>query len=164
MQLAGELSPGRGVPMERSGVLEPYSHAPWEASQPVPRYRHLDQFWQAVPGLSQIWKRRQGLVYGQREGTPDCLLVLDSSGSMPTRAPTSLAVLGAACAAEAYLRHAARVAVYNFSDALMGGKTVVPFTPTARPSMRAYVSTTVAAPHCVCGTSMSCASRCHVPP
>ena len=37
-------------------------------------------------------------------------------------------MLGAACAAEAYLRHAARVAVYNFSDALMGGKTVVPFT------------------------------------
>jgi hypothetical protein len=57
------------------------------------------------------------------------LLVLDSSGSMPNpRAHLSEAVLGAACAAEAYLRHAARVAVYNFSDALMGGKTVVPFT------------------------------------
>jgi hypothetical protein len=130
MQLAQSYHlPVRGVPMERSGVLEPYSHAPWEASQPVHDIDIWTSFGKLLPGLSQIWKRRQGLVYGQREGTPDCLLVLDSSGSMPNpRAHLSEAVLGAACAAEAYWRHAARVAVYNFSDALMGGKTVVPFT------------------------------------
>jgi hypothetical protein len=130
MQLAQTYHlPVRGVPLERSGVLEPYSHAPWEASQPVQDLDIWTSFGKLLPGLSQVWKRRQGLVYGQREGTPDCLLVLDSSGSMPNpRTQLSEAVLGAACAAEAYLRHEARVAVYNFSDALIGGKTVLPFT------------------------------------
>lgn len=130
MQLAQTYPlPVRGVPMERNGVLEPYSHAPWEASQPVQDLDIWTSFGKLLPGLSQVWKRRQGLIYGQREGTPDCLLVLDSSGSMPNpRQQLSEAVLGAACAAEAYLRHEARVAVYNFSDALMGGKTVLPFT------------------------------------
>jgi len=130
MQLAQTYHlPVRGVPMERSGTLEPYSHAPWEASQPIHDLDIWTSFGKILPGLSQLWKRRQGLVFGQREGTPDCLLVLDSSGSMPNpRQQLSEAVLGAACAAEAYLRHQARVAVYNFSDALMGGKTVLPFT------------------------------------
>ena len=130
MQLAqGYHLPVRGVPMERSGVLEPYSHTPWEASQPVNDIDIWTSFGKLLPGLSQMWKRRQGVVFGQREGTPDCLIGLDSSGSMPNpRQQLSEAVLGAACAAEAYLRHEARVAVYNFSDALMGGKTVLPFT------------------------------------
>ncbi len=130
MQLARTYQlPVCGVPLERSGVLEPYSHAPWEASQPVHDIDIWTSFGKLLPGLSQVWKRRQGLVYGQREGTPDCLLVLDSSGSMPNpRTQLSEAVLGAACAAEAYLRREARVAVYNFSDALMGGTTVLPFT------------------------------------
>jgi hypothetical protein len=130
MQLAQSYHlPVRGLPMERSGVLEPYSHAPWEASQPVHDIDIWTSFGKLLPGLSQTWKRRQGLLFGQREGTPDCLLVLDSSGSMPNpRQQLSEAVLGAACAAEAYLRHEARVAVYNFSDALMGGKTVLPFS------------------------------------
>jgi hypothetical protein len=40
----------------------------------------------------------------------------------------SYAVLGAACAADAYLRNDAKVAVYNFSDAPMGGKDVLDYT------------------------------------
>jgi hypothetical protein len=115
--------------MARSGVLEPYSHAPWEASQPVQDIDIWTSFGKLLPGLSQTWKRRQGLLFGQREGTPDCIMVLDSSGSMPNpREQLSEAVLGAGCAAEAYLRREARVAVYNFSDALIGGKTIVPLT------------------------------------
>lgn len=130
MQLAQTYHlPVCGIPLKRSGTLEPYSHAPWEASQPVHDIDLWTSFGKLLPGLSQTWKRHQGTVYGQREGTPDCLLVLDSSGSMPhPRQQLSEAVLGAACAAEAYVRHEARVAVYNFSDALLGGKTVLPFT------------------------------------
>lgn len=130
MQLAQNYRlPLRGLPMERSGTLEPYSHIPWEASQPIHDLDIWTSFGKILPGLSQTWKRRQGKVYGQREGTPDCIIALDSSGSMPNpRQKLSEAVLGAACAAEAYLRREARIAVYNFSDAIMGGKTVVPFT------------------------------------
>jgi hypothetical protein len=130
MQLAQNYRlPIRGVPLARSGVLEPYSHAPWEASQPVQDIDIWTSFGKLLPGLSQIWKRREGMVFGQREGTPDCLLVLDSSGSMPNpRQQLSEAVLGAGCAVDTYLRHEARVAVYNFSDAMVGGLTIVPFT------------------------------------
>jgi hypothetical protein len=39
----------------------------------------------------------------------------------------SYAVLGAACATNAYLRNDAKVAVYNFSDAPMGGKDILDF-------------------------------------
>jgi hypothetical protein len=129
MQLAQTYRlPVYGLPMERSGVLEPYSHAPWEASKPVHDIDLWTSFGRLLPGVSQTWVRREGSVFGQREGTPDCLLVLDSSGSMSNpREQVSFAVLGAACAVEAYLRRSARVAVYNFSDARLDGKTVVPF-------------------------------------
>lgn len=130
MQLAQSYRlPLRTVPLTRRGVLEPYSHAPWEASQPVQDIDIWTSFGKLLPGLSQVWRRRQGALFGQREGTPDCLLILDSSGSMPNpREQLSEAVLGAACAAEAYLRRSARVAVYNFSHAMLGGCTLLPFT------------------------------------
>jgi len=130
MQLAQTYRlPLRGLPMERSGALEPYSHTPWEASKPVHDIDLWTSFGRLLPGVSQTWVRREGTIFGQREGTPDCLLVLDSSGSMPhPREQVSFAVLGAGCAVEAYLRREARIAVYNFSDANMDGKTVVPFT------------------------------------
>lgn len=130
MQLAQTYRlPLRGIPMARAGVLDPYSHAPWEASKPLQDIDIWTSFGKFLPGLSQVWTRRYGERFGQREGTPDCLLVLDSSGSMPNpRAQLSYAVLGAACATEAYLRREAQVAVYNFSDARLGGKTIQPFT------------------------------------
>jgi hypothetical protein len=129
MQLAQTYRlPLYGLPMERSGTLEPYSHAPWEASKPVHDIDLWTSFGRLLPGVSQTWVRREGSIFGQREGTPDCLVVLDSSGSMPNpREQVSFAVLGAACAVEAYLRRDARVAVYNFSDARLDGKTVLPF-------------------------------------
>jgi uncharacterized protein with von Willebrand factor type A (vWA) domain len=44
------------------------------------------------------------------------------------RKSLSYAVLGAACAADAYLRNDSKVAVYNFSDAPMGGKDVLDYS------------------------------------
>jgi hypothetical protein len=130
MQLAQSYRlPLRGMPLERGGTLDPYSHTPWEASKPVQDIDIWTSFGKLLPGVSQTWTRRQGVLFGVCEGTPDCLIVLDSSGSMTNpRASQSYAVLGAGCAAEAYLRRAARVAVYNFSDARLDGKTVVPFS------------------------------------
>jgi hypothetical protein len=132
MQLAqGYRIPLHGIPLARSGVMDPYSHAPWEASKPVQDIDLWTSFGKFLPGVSQTWVRRQGELFGQREGVPDCVIVLDSSGSMTNpRERLSYAVLGAACATEAYLRRAAQVAVYNFSDARLDGKTVLPFTGT----------------------------------
>jgi hypothetical protein len=130
MQLAqGYRLPLHGVPLACHGVLEPYSHVPWEVSKPVRDIDIWTSFGKLLPGLSQVWVRRRGARYGQREGIPDCLIVLDSSGSMPNpREHLSYAVLGAGCATEAYLRREAQIAVFNFSDARLDGKTILPFT------------------------------------
>jgi hypothetical protein len=117
------------MPLESSGAMDPYGHTPWEASQPVQDIDVWTSFGKILPGLSQTWTRRRGVLFGVREGVPDCLLVLDSSGSMTNpRQQLSYAVLGAGCATEAYLRRDAGVALYNFSDAHRNGKTLLPFT------------------------------------
>lgn len=130
MQLAqGYHLPLYGIPMARSGAMDPYSHRPWEVGKPVQDIDIWTSFGRLLPGLSQTWVRRQGMIMGQCEGTPDCLIVLDSSGSMTNpRAHLSYAVLGAGCAVEAYLRRQAKIAVYNFSDARHDGKTILSFT------------------------------------
>jgi uncharacterized protein with von Willebrand factor type A (vWA) domain len=86
-------------------------------------------FGKIMPGVTQIWKKKEGKGKGKIEGTPECLIAVDSSGSMINpRKSLSYAVLGAACAADAYLRNDSKVAVYNFSDAPMGGKDILGFT------------------------------------
>ncbi len=117
------------VPTKKSGSLYPHHHAPWEIGMP---YREIDpwtSFGKIMPGITQIWKRREGDMFGEEEDVPDCLILIDSSGSMPNpKRHLSHAVLGAACAAEAYLRRNAQVAIYNFSDAHVGGRRCLPYT------------------------------------
>jgi len=130
MKLAEDYAlPVQKTPMEKSGSLYPCSHSPWEVGKPI---RDLDiwtSFGKLLPGISQIWERKEGEVFGTSDGTPNCIIVIDSSGSMTDpRKRLSYAVLGAACAADAYLRNGAQVAVYNFSDAIRGGMEVLPFT------------------------------------
>lgn len=130
MKLAENYAlPLRKVPMRDSGHLHPHSHRPWEVCQPFKDLDPWSSFGKFLPGITQIWERREGLIYGRKEKTPDCLVIIDSSGSMvDPRSHLSYAVLGAGCAADAYLRHDASVAVYNFSDAPAGGKEYLPFT------------------------------------
>jgi len=130
MKLAENYAlPVKKIPMRGSGNLHPHSHRPWEIGQPVREVDPWSSFGKYLPGITQIWERRQGEIFGTKEKTPDCLIIIDSSGSMvDPRARLSHAVLGAGCAADAYLRNEAHVAVYNFSDALAGGKEHLPFT------------------------------------
>lgn len=121
--------PIRTVPMEKVGGLHPHSHAPWELGRPVQDIDIWTSFGKILPGISQVWERRQGETHGTDEGTPDCLIVVDSSGSMANPCEElSYAVLGAGCAADAYLNRRRKVAVYNFSDAPAGGREVLEFT------------------------------------
>lgn len=130
MKLAESYSiPLRKVPMEKKGYLHPHSHAPWEVGSPFQDMDIWTSFGKIMPGITQIWKKREGKGKGKMEGTPDCLIAIDSSGSMINpRKNLSYAVLGAACAANAYLRNDSKVGVYNFSDAPMGGKDILNFT------------------------------------
>jgi uncharacterized protein with von Willebrand factor type A (vWA) domain len=130
MKLAENYAlPIRRIPVEEKGILHPHSHSPWEVGSP---FRDIDiwtSFGKIMPGMTQIWKKREGKGRGKVEETPDCLIAIDSSGSMINpRKNLSYAVLGGACATDAYLRNHSRVAVYNFSDAPMGGKDVLDYT------------------------------------
>jgi uncharacterized protein with von Willebrand factor type A (vWA) domain len=122
-------TPLKKVLLEKRGSLHPHSHSPWEVGAPFQDVDIWTSFGKIMPGMTQIWKKRAGKGRGKIEGTPDCLIAIDSSGSMINpRKSLSYAVLGAACATDAYLRNGAKVAVYNFSDAPMGGKDVLNYT------------------------------------
>lgn len=117
------------ITMEKTGSLYPYCHTPWEISKPIQDVDVWTSFGKIIPGITQTWVRCEGEMFGRKEGVPDCIILIDSSGSMtdPTR-NLSYAVLGAGCACDAYLRLDSRVAVYNFSDAMAGGKEILDFT------------------------------------
>lgn len=130
MKLAENFSlPIRKVPMKRSGAMYPHHHISWEVGRP---YQHIDpwtSFGKIMPGITQTWQYLEGEVFHQEERTPDCLIVIDSSGSMQNPLHSlSYAVLGAACACDAYLRNEAEVAVYNFSDASAGGRRILSYS------------------------------------
>lgn len=130
MKLAENYSiPLRKTPLEKRGHMHPHSHRPWEVGKPVQDIDVWTSFGKIMPGITQTWRKRFGKTFGDQESTPDCIILIDSSGSMINpRKNLSYAVLGAACAADAYLRNAAGVAVYNFSDAPMGNRIILDFT------------------------------------
>jgi hypothetical protein len=130
MKLAENYSiPLRMIPLEEKGSLHPHSHSPWEVGSPFQDVDIWTSFGKIMPGVTQIWKKKEGKGRGKNEGTPDCLIAIDSSGSMINpRKNLSYGVLGAFCASNVYLRNGSRVAVYNFSDAPMGGKDILNFT------------------------------------
>ncbi len=130
MKLAENYSiPVKKMPSEEKGILHPHSHSPWEIGSPYHDVDIWTSFGKIMPGVTQIWKKKEGKGKGKIEGTPDCLIAIDSSGSMINpRKNLSYAVLGAACATDAYLRNDSTVAVYNFSDAPMGGKDILNYT------------------------------------
>jgi len=129
MKLSENYSiPIRKVPIEKKGSLHPHSHSPWEVGSPFQDVDVWTSFGKIMPGITQIWKKKEGKGRGKMEGTPDCLIIIDSSGSMINpRKSLSYAVLGAACATNAYLRNNSKVAVYNFSDAPMGGRDILDY-------------------------------------
>lgn len=121
--------PVKPMAMEKVGGMYPHTHTPWEVGKPVHDIDVWTSFGKVLPGISQTWERREGETHGVEDGTPDCLIVIDSSGSMANPCDElSHAVLGAGCAADAYLRRRRRVAVYNFSDAPQGGSERLDFT------------------------------------
>ncbi len=130
MKLAENYSlPVRRTPIEKSGSMYPHSHSPWEVGKPFKDIDPWTSFGKYMPGITQIWERREGETYGEDEATPDCIVMIDSSGSMVNpKQYLSHAVLGAACASDSYLRNGASVAVYNFSDVEAGGRRIVDFT------------------------------------
>jgi len=134
MKLAENYAlPIRKVPKENSGSTYPDHHISWEVGLPYQDIDPWTSFGKFMPGITQAWKRREGQVYGKEEGVPDCMVIIDSSGSMKDlRCDLSYAVLGAACACDTYLKNDAQVAVYNFGDASAGGRQILTYTRNRR--------------------------------
>src|SRR5262249_48185455 len=115
--------------LQRSGSLGPYAHMPWGLGKPIQDVDVWTSFGKILPGLTQTWLRQQGEVIGRSTRVPGCNIVFEFSGRMTNpRDLLSHAILGAGCACEAYLRHGAQVAVYNFSDAPAGDSFSLDFT------------------------------------
>ncbi|MDY6971101.1 MAG: hypothetical protein SV775_02115, partial [Thermodesulfobacteriota bacterium] len=130
MKIAENYSlPIRKTTVEKSGFLYPFGHSPWELGKP---FRDIDpwtSFGKVMPGITQVWERKDGDFCGEDEGTPNCIIMIDSSGSMTNPSQQlSYAVLGAACASDAYLSNDASVAVFNFSDANANSQRILDYT------------------------------------
>jgi hypothetical protein len=134
MKLAQNYAlPVRKRPIQKSGSLYPHHHVPWEAGKPIYNIDPWKSFGKFMPGLTKAWQSVEGEVYGHELGTPDCMVIIDSSGSMvDPEKKISYAVLGGACAVNAYLRNEACVAVYNYSDASASDELILPYTRNRR--------------------------------
>lgn len=125
--------PVRRMPLRGSGATYPHHHTAWEIGRPCRDIDPWTSFGKIMPGITQVWQRQKSEILSKKERIPDLIVMIDSSSSM--RNPVSklsYAVLGAGCAADAYLRNGARVAVYNFSDAGAGGKKILPWSTNRR--------------------------------
>ncbi len=116
----------RKMDMKKDGALYPFSHVQWSVSDPFYDIDIWNSLGKVLPPLTVKWKKKEGEIYSSHDKAPDCMILVDSSGSMPNPSKTlSYAVLGACCAADAYLREDASVSVYNFSDAPAGNRKLL---------------------------------------
>ncbi|MEM2934137.1 MAG: hypothetical protein QXL78_04340 [Methanocellales archaeon] len=123
------IIPVQKLPLEKDGSLYPYSLSEWEVERPIQDINYWGSFGKLLPGITKLWRKAEGETHGSLGGIPDCLIVIDSSGSMTNpRETLSHAVLGSFCAANAYLENRARIAVYNYSDAFGGNDIILDYT------------------------------------
>ena len=118
------------------GSLYPLSLTPWESSSPLEDLDWWNSYARLIPGITKLWRRAEGRGLDLSHNVPDCLIILDSSGSMPSPdEELSYPLLGAFCAANTYLAYRARVGVYNFGYARDGQEKLLDFT---RDRLRIY--------------------------
>ncbi len=116
----------RKMEIKKDGALYPFSHEQWSVSDPFYDIDIWNSLGRILPPITVKWKKIEGEVHVTQEKVPDCMIMIDSSGSMPDPSKKlSYAVLGASCAADAYLREGASVSVYNFSDAPAGNRKLI---------------------------------------
>ncbi len=108
--------------IHKDGSLYPHSHTKYQLGDDLQRVDPFNSMGKVIPGLSNRWQMKESETVGQKEGVPDAIICIDSSGSMINPSGDSIntgrispAVLGAFCAADAYLANDAKVAVVNFS-------------------------------------------------
>lgn len=104
-----------------AGDLYPDTPKTWLPSEPVSRLNipyTLQMFGKIIPGVTtRQWDYKQGVTWQQGKATPDILVILDSSGSMPKPHETlSYPVLASYIVSESALDNGCKVAAINFSS------------------------------------------------
>ena len=103
-------------PLQETGRAYPVSLKEFELGDPWLLVALQQSFGRpATPGITKCWVLSGPQSQLERLESPDLLIIIDSSGSMPNPNGMSYAVLGGFVAVNAYLDRGARVAVLNFS-------------------------------------------------
>jgi hypothetical protein len=90
---------------------------PWEIEDHYQSVDVFNSYGKFLPEISKSWKDSGTAGEKVTKATPDLLVMIDSSGSMPNpHYELSHAALGGICAARQYLKKGSQVAVVNFSD------------------------------------------------
>ncbi len=111
------------------GGLYPFILKNWEITEPLNNLDVFNSYGKILPSITKIWIKKDSGLETKSEKIPDCLIIIDSSGSMTNPFyKLSFAVLGAMCAANAYLDRNRRVAVYNFGYADEGSELILNYT------------------------------------
>jgi hypothetical protein len=106
--------PVRKRPMKKNGSMFPHSRTPYTTGD---TFHDIDAFStpKIMPRLTKKWIKKRGEVMSECEKTPNSILVIDNSPSMPDpNSGLSIPVLGATAISNAYLDNDAKVAVYSF--------------------------------------------------
>ena len=123
------------------GGLYPFILKSWEFDEPLNDLDLFNSYGKILPSVTKIWRKKDAGLETKSEKVPDCLIIIDSSGSMTNPFyKLSFAVLGAMCAANAYLDRNSKVAVYNFGYSDEGSELIVNYTKDRNLVHRAIIT------------------------
>ncbi len=107
--------------------IYPFSLRAWEIDKPLRDMDFWNSYGKTMPKITKLWQKSEGIgLSNEGKEVPDCLIIVDSSGSMThPEYGLSFAVLGAFCVANAYLLNKAKIAVYNFGHAYIGDELIL---------------------------------------
>ncbi len=110
------------LPVEHKGGAYPCGYESWNSSDPPHEIDPFTSFGIIAPGITKKVERKGLNAFGMCDKTPDLLILLDDSGSMPKpMVDVSYAVLSAFVAAKNYVRNGSEVAAVRFSDRTTAG-------------------------------------------
>jgi hypothetical protein len=105
------------TPIVSSDGTYPTRHEKFEVGDDMSALDLFNSYGRVLPGLSNKWVKEEIEYHGDKESTPDLMILLDDSGSMPHPLENiSNAVLSSFVIAREYLKNGAEVGIARFSD------------------------------------------------
>ena len=106
----------RGIPLINEETQKT-SLSEWNPSDGARKMNPLRSGGRIIPGITKKWVEGKYYTYGQKTRIPDCIIVIDSSGSMKRiSSGESYAAIAAVSAAIQYINNGSKVDIVNFSS------------------------------------------------